>query len=275
MPVLSVIMATYNDRPTFLKTCVYSILNQTFKDFEFIIVVEPDETNIEFLKYVSFEDKRIKILTNDLRLGIAASRNKAIEASSTNYIALIDGDDFCDLNRFKEQVTFLNNNPDISVVGSNMYLIDEHDNIVAERNYPMTHEEIKHYFLITMGIANPTVMLRRKDLKQVGLFNDSFKKAEDFELWMRFLKSSKKMYNIQERLVYYRLPSKGASKRNKMHLINIYAARIKYSKFIWNFSERFPSLFLWFLISQIPGDLLDVLLKSKIINHMKNIKKWA
>jgi glycosyltransferase EpsE len=275
MPIVSVIMATYNDEPAFLKTCVYSILDQTFKDFEFIIVVEPDETNTEFLQSVTFVDNRIKLLKNESRLGLAGSRNKAIEGSSGKYIALIDGDDYCDLNRFRQQVNFLDKNPDISIVGANMYFIDEHGNIVGERNYPEMHEEIKKYFLITMAIANPTVMVRRKDIDDVGLFNDNFKKAEDFELWMRFLKSRKKMHNIQERLVYYRLPLRGTSKRNKMHLKNIYTTRLEYSKFIWHFCQRFPSLFLWFLISQIPEALLDYLLKLRIVNHMKNIRKCA
>ena len=268
-------MATYNDRPAFLETCIHTVLNQTFKDFEFVIVVEPNENNIQFLKSVMAKDNRIRLIENESRLGLAGSRNKAIEGSSGEYIALIDGDDYCDLNRFEHQVKFLDNNQDISVLGTNMYLIDEEDKIVGERNYPEMDKKVKKFFLITMAIANPTVMVRRKDIDEVGLFNEKFTKAEDFELWMRFLRSNKRMHNIQQKLVYYRLPPKGVSKRNRIHLRNIYAARLKYSKSIWNFYLRFPSLFFWFLASRIPEGILDSLLHFRIVNHIKKIKSTS
>jgi len=272
MPTLSVIMATYNDRPAFLQTCIQSVLNQTFKDFEFIIVAEPDEANVEILKSAADMDNRIKLLINGSRLGLAGSRNKAIEEGSGKYIAIIDGDDYCDLTRFEQQVNFLNKYSDVSVLGSNMYLINEQDKIVGERDYPEMHKKIKGFFLITMGIANPTVMVKRKDIDEVGLFNEKFTKAEDFELWMRFLGNKKRMHNIQQKLVYYRLPPKGVSKRNRIHLRNIYAARLKYSKSIWKFYLRFPSLFFWFLASRIPEGVLDSLLHFRIVNHIKKIK---
>src|SRR5574340_1791557 len=172
MNELSVIMATYNEDINFLKTCIDSVLNQTFRNFEFIIVVETKEKNMEFLSSVENADKRMKILKNETRSGVAGSRNMAILESSGEYIAIIDGDDYCALNRFEKQLGFLENNPDVSVVGSNMYLIDENDNIIGERKYPELHEDIKRRLLLTMAVANPSVILRRRDIAEVGLFED-------------------------------------------------------------------------------------------------------
>jgi len=272
MNELSVIMATYNEAPNFLKICMDSILQQTFKDFEFIIVAEPDEKNIDYLTGVANIDHRVKVLKNKARLGVSGSRNRAIEESSGDYVAIIDSDDYCDPDRFGKQLLFLKGNPEISVVGSNMYLVDAADRVVGERRYPELHGGIKKYFLVTMAIANPTVMVRKKDLEKIGLFNGNFSKAEDFELWLRFLVNGKKMHNLQESLLYYRVQPGHNMKRGRVHWRNLYMARKKYSRFIWPFYQRFPSIFFCFILSLLPDSFMDILLNPKAINRMKNIK---
>ncbi len=272
MYALSVILANYNENRDFLKLCIDSVLNQTYKDFEFIIVVEPDEANLNFLNKVAIADRRIKILKNAERLGVAGSRNRAIMGSAGRYIAFIDGDDYCDLSRLDKQLKFLESNPEISVVGSNMYLIDENNNIRGERKYPELFEDIKKGFLMTMAIANPTIMMRRKDLQDIGLFDSHFYKAEDFELWLRFLANNKKMYNLQENLVYYRIPASHNDRRGRIHWKNNYIARKRHSKFIWPLRQRLLSEILYFIISYAPGVFLESLLNFKIVNNIKKIR---
>jgi len=272
MNELSVIMATYNEDINFLKTCIDSILHQTFRDFEFIIVIEPDENNIDYLKHISDIDSRVKILKNESRLGVAGSRNRAILETSVEYLAFMDSDDYCAPDRFEKQLSFLENNPDVSVVGSNMYLIDGSDNITGERKYPEMHEKIERSFLLTMAVANPSVIFRKKDIDEVGLFDDRLYKAEDFELWLRFLVHNKRMHNLQENLIYYRMPSEHNEKRGSMHWRNNYIARKKYSKLIWPLHIRFLSLLLFFLVSRLPDVFLDYLLNLKIAERIKHIK---
>ncbi len=266
---LSVIMATYKDEPIFLETCIESVLNQTYKNFNFVIVIEPDETNIDILRRAETRDNRVQVLKNDSRLGIASSRNRAILKSYDKYIAIIDGDDYCAPERFEKQIAFLEANPDVNVVGSNMYLVDRDSNIVGQRHYPKSNESIERYFLLTMGIANPSVMVRRKDMEEVGLFNPKLSKAEDMELWLRFLRNGKKMHNLQENLVYYRLPTGSNSKRNKLHMQNIYSARKEHSKFIWNFPERILSLLFWFLVNHVPDSLIDYVLSLNVVSRLR------
>lgn len=272
MNELSVIMATYNEDINFLKTCIDSILHQTFRDFEFIIVIEPDENNIDYLKHISDIDNRVKILKNESRLGVAGSRNRAIMESSGKYIALIDSDDYCALDRFEKQLSFLEDNYDVSVAGSNLYLIDEDDNITGERKYPEFHDKIKRSFLLTMAVANPSVIFRKKDIDEVGLFDDRLYKAEDFELWLRFLANNKIMHNLQKNLVYYRIQDNSNKKRGTLHFRNVYISRKRYSKLIWPLHIRFLSLFLFFLVSRIPNVFLDYLLNLRIVSRIKNIK---
>jgi glycosyltransferase involved in cell wall biosynthesis len=265
-------MATYNEDLNFLNVCIDSILRQTFQDFEFIIVIEPGEKNKGFLEKVADADKRVMILENESRLGLSGSRNRAIKEGCGEYIAFIDGDDYCDIKRFKRQIRFLESNPEISVVGSNLYLIDGDNNITGERRYSEAHGDIKKAFLLTMGIANPAVMLRRRDLDEVGFFDSRFSKAEDFELWLRFLALNKRMYNFQENLVYYRIPASHNDRRGRVHWKNNYIARKRHSKFIWPAHQRVLSTLLYFFISHIPEGSLDNLLQFKIIDKIKNIR---
>ena len=159
---------------------------------------------MEFLSGVESADKRVKVLKNETRLGVAGSRNRAIEESSGDYIAIIDGDDYCAPDRFEKQLSFLANNPDISVVGSNMYLIDESGNITGERKYPELHEDIKRRFLLTMAIANPSVILRRKDIAEAGLLKINFIRLKilscgsDFWLIIKKCITCRKIWSITE-----------------------------------------------------------------------------
>lgn len=274
-PRLSVIMATYNEDLRFLKTSVDSILQQTFRDFELLVVTEPDEANLDFLDEVSEKDRRVRIIRNTSRLGVAASRNQAILKSSAEYIAIMDGDDYCHPTRFETQIRFLENNPDVSVAGSNMYLVDGNNNITGERRYPESFEDIKRGFILTMAIANPTVMLKRSAIEEVGLFERTFSKAEDFELWLRFLARNKKMHNIQENLVYYRAPANHNEKRGQIHWRNNFAARRMHGKFIWSFHQRFLSNIFYYVASQLPDGLLDELFSLKIAKRLRNIRSLS
>ncbi|HIH13188.1 TPA: glycosyltransferase [Candidatus Woesearchaeota archaeon] len=270
---LSVVMATYNEKRDFLQNCIQSILSQTYRDFEFLIVIEPGELNRDYLNHVAASDSRVRIIENDTRMGVAASRNRAITESRGEFVALMDGDDYCEVTRFEKQVSFLEKNPDVSVIGANMYLIDEKDRIIGERRYPQFHEDIKRSFLLVMAVANPAVMTRLADLKDVGLFDNRFSKAEDVELWLRFLARKKKMYNLPEYLVYYRVMSNSNEKRGRTHYQNFYLARKRYNKLIWPVYLSSLSLSFFFLLSHIPNGFLDILLNLGITEKLKSIKR--
>ena len=270
---LSVVMATYNEKRDFLQNCIQSILSQTYRDFEFLIVIEPGDTNREYIISLANTDNRIRILENTKRMGVAASRNRAITESRGEFVALMDGDDYCDATRFEKQISFLEKNTGVSVVGSNMFLVDEKDRIVGERRYPELHEDIKRSFLLVMAVANPAVMTRLTDLKDVGLFDDRFSKAEDVELWLRFLARKKKMYNLPEYLVYYRVMSNSNEKRGRTHYQNFYLARKRYNRQIWPVYLSSLSLSFFFLLSHIPNGFLDILLNLGITEKLKSIKR--
>ena len=122
-----------------------------------------------------------------------------------------------------------------------------------------------------MPVANPSIMFRRKDIYDVGLFDENYNKSEDFELWLRFLGKNKKMYNIQESLVYYRTTKNANQKRGRQHYINYYKALKKNSKNIWPINKRIISLIFFYIVSLLPNYLLNIFLNMKVIKSWKNI----
>ena len=268
MPSLSVVMASKDENPLFLKKCINSIVNQKFNDFEYIIVINPNDNNKHLIYELSKNNDSIKVVLNKIKPNVSISRNIGIENSVGEYIALVDSDDNYNPNRFTKQKAFLDKNSDISVVGTNIALIDSDDNIIGERVYPEFHKDIKKAFLYNMAIANPSIMLRRKDLLEVGFFNENYAKAEDLDLWLRFLSNKKKMYNIQENLTYYRTTLNANQKRGREHYINYYKTFKANSKNIWSFNERFLSLAFFYLVSSLPNFFLN------IFSNMKLVKSW-
>lgn len=265
-------MATFNENPSFLRRCVDSVLNQTFKDFELIIVVEPDERNISYLHEL---DDRVRIIANDSKNGFVKSLNVGIENSKGKYIARIDSDDYCDLTRFEKQVKFLNENSEISVVGTNLYLVDDHNNIIGRRESPETSDDIRKSFLLSTPLIHSSVMIRKKDLEEIGLYSEEFIRSEDLEIFLRFLANGKKFFNLQEYLLYYRV-GKGQLRRDNMHWRYNYMARRLYSKSIWSLRERFLSLFIYFVISRTPDifieRLFNLTMVMRFLNKIRNVR---
>jgi GT2 family glycosyltransferase len=124
-----------------------------------------------------------------------------------------------------------------------------------------------------MAVGNPTVMIRREDLRQTGFFDSHFVKAEDFELWLRFLANGKVMHNLQENLVYYRIQGNHNEKRGKIHWRNNYLARKRYSRAIWEWNERIFTLSIYFILSHVPDTFVEKLFSLTAVDKMKRIER--
>ena len=126
MPRVSVLTPIYNTKPQYLRECIESILNQTFKDFEFLILNDsPDNKEIEkIVKDYAYKDKRIKYYKNDKNIGIAKSRNKLLDLASGEYIAVFDHDDISLPTRLEQEVKILDENPKIGAVSGFLRLFD-------------------------------------------------------------------------------------------------------------------------------------------------------
>jgi glycosyltransferase involved in cell wall biosynthesis len=200
-PKITVLMPVYNCE-LYIKEAIDSILNQTFDDFEFLIIddASTDET-VGIIK--EYNDLRIKLIVKPINTGYTNSLNYGLTVARGAYIARMDGDDISLPERFAKQVAFLDANPDVALCGT-LYQILGSDTIC---NHPLSHEEIKVKLISGCYIAHPTVMIRRAALELHNLrYDPNMEPAEDYDLWSRMV-FLEKVANIGKVLLYYRIHS--------------------------------------------------------------------
>jgi len=204
-PLVSVVMATYNEPQDIIKGSIKSIIDQTYTNFELIII---DDSTIEKTKVAidSFcIDERVKVIRRKDRIGFVKSLNLGLEQAKGCYIARMDGDDISVLNRLELQVKYLEENPLVSVVGGSMFIIDEKDKIIAHKKYPTSGFLLKCWSIYRNPMAHPTIMMRKKCVDDGFIYDETFSKAEDLEYWLRLRKNGFVLANMPVDLIKYRI----------------------------------------------------------------------
>lgn len=201
---VSVIMPVYN-RENFLKESIGSILNQTFSEFEFIIVDDAStDSSFEIIEEYAKEDKRIKLLRNLNKKGIVGALTTAINAAQGEYIVRMDSDDISLPERIEKQILYMDRNLEVGACGTWVRLFDGSD---GTWELPTDPDVIKCTMFFCGAIANPSAIIRRKIFSDLGFsYDDSFVVAEDYDFWTR-LADSFKLSNLPEVLFLYRIHS--------------------------------------------------------------------
>lgn len=200
-PKVSVLMPIYNGEK-FLRQAIDSILTQTFKDFEFLII---DDGSVDKTAHIlkTYKDSRMQIITHKTNKGLIFSLNQGIKIAKGKYIARMDADDISLPDRFIKQVKFMENNPKVAVCGTWIKLINNKNNDIWQP--PSDHKTIKSLSLFYSSIYHPTALIRNDTLKRHGLsYNSSFIHAEDYELWVRIMEYAK-VVNLKETLLLHRI----------------------------------------------------------------------
>lgn len=198
--ILSVVMAVYNPDLNELKLCLSSLLNQTFNDFELVLVNDGGEKTIfEGIEEVG-RFKKCKIINLEKNNGLAAALNVAVSESSGVYIARMDADDICARTRFEVQLSFLRHNKDVDIIGSWAKCIGSSKKIIRTR---LKHNEIFMQSFFNSPMVHPSVMGKRSIFEL--RYDESLRKAQDYELWCRALNSGFRFANINKVLLLYRV----------------------------------------------------------------------
>lgn len=187
-PLVSVMMPVYNAE-AFLEISIASILNQTHKDLELIIINDGSNDNSKKI-IESFTDSRIKYYENPVNSGIVITRNRAIDLSMGKYIAFLDSDDIAYPDRIKLQFEFLENNTDYGMCGSFYEIIDEAEKLIGRNRLPESDSEIKAHLVLNNCFCNSSVMVRRELLNGLR-YDKAYEMAEDYFLWYRISKITK------------------------------------------------------------------------------------
>ncbi|MCP8319033.1 MAG: glycosyltransferase, partial [Candidatus Methylarchaceae archaeon HK01B] len=139
-PKITILMSVYNGEK-YLREAIDSILNQTFKDFEFLIINDGStDRTVEILR--SYHDSRIKIITNEKNMGLTKSLNKGLKIARSEYVARMDADDISYPRRLEVQYEYMKKNPDVGIVGSWNDVIDDKGNTIDYRKHSLSSEDI-------------------------------------------------------------------------------------------------------------------------------------
>ncbi len=209
-PILSVVMSVYNGAP-YLKEAMDSILAQTFKDFEFIIVDDgSSDTTPVILE--SYKDPRIHILRQD-NMGLVASLNRGVQESRGTYIARQDADDISLPDRFEKEYGLLSSNPGLVIVGSSMSTVNMSGQILNSHYVLLQDPELKQELLVRSPFAHGSVIFRKEAFEKAGGYLQNEWPAEDYGLWLR-MATYGGFANMNELLYRYRENTEGISRQN-------------------------------------------------------------
>jgi glycosyltransferase involved in cell wall biosynthesis len=204
-PAVSVILPAYNCE-RYIGRAIQSVLDQTFSDFELIIINDGSTDKTEFA-VLSFSDHRIVYQKNETNQGLVYSLNRAIDLAGGKYIARMDADDICRPERLAKQVAFLDNHNEITLVATTIDFINNEEKLTGQWELDrktISPEQIRSKMPSENCIAHPTVMLRSSVLKEFK-YKTSQKNIEDYDLWLRLLNRGHQLAKVDEPLLLYRV----------------------------------------------------------------------
>lgn len=260
--MVSVVMSVYNAEK-YLEEAIESIVNQTYQDFEFIIV--NDCSNDSSLAILLDYEKRynsIRLLNNTKNIGLTKSLNKAISVAKGEFIARMDADDISEHHRFERQITYFEEHEDIDILGTFSNDINGQGEIFRKRTTPVHHDDIVRMLPKLCPMAHPTVMFRKDSLASIGFYNERFRTSQDLEMWFRAAGVGLRFANIPEFLFRYRMDSDFLDRKTFQFRWNDYQLRLEGFKYI-----KLP----WYKYGYALIPILLGILPSSVYNSLKKI----
>lgn len=209
---VTVLMSVHNGLP-YLADAVASVLAQTFRDFEFLILddASTDGTR-DFLRQQT--DPRIRVIELEQNIGLTAALNRGLAEARGEFIARQDADDLSAPRRLEMQGTFLKANPACAVVGSQAWLVDRDGRSQGKKNFPLGYRGILFAHLFDNALAHSAIMARRSVLVAAGGYDAAWTASQDYELWSR-LGERHALANLPERLVTLRMLASSITQTHK------------------------------------------------------------
>lgn len=255
-PTISVLMSVHN-QANYLAAAITSILNQSFSDFEFIIVNDASTDTTSTILH-QFKDSKIKLFTNSTHQGLAQSLNFSYKKSRGQFIARMDADDIAYPHRLKIQLDYLIHHLHIAVCGTAVDLINSAGKKIGQKHYPT---QITSIMLMRFNpIIHPSAMIRKSVLTST-VYDPKLNGAEDYDLWLR-LGSRHQLANLNQVLLAYRVNPQGVSWGSLKHTeLQSIKARFKALS-----NYNYPFWHIIFLIKPILSHLIPGRVKKLLFN---------
>ncbi|MDA8792854.1 glycosyltransferase [Bacteriovoracaceae bacterium] len=275
VPELSVIMANYNGGDL-ISDAIESILNQTYRNFEFIIIDDGSADNsMDIIQKFQKNDERIKLIQNEKNCGLPKSLNNGIKAAKGQYIARQDSDDLSALDRFEKQIPYMKEH-NLDLCGSGTKYISENGYQLACDKGP-SREEFKDYLFSQRAIfPHGSAIFTKKSIEALEGYNEDFFYTQDMELWLRFLEKGYRVDKLDEPLYSFRIQKENASEAKIQ-------GQNRYTKYLKEFYSDQPITFNLKEINQMVNFLRkDKKKKNSLQIELKyfesllkyKIKKW-
>lgn len=214
---VSCIIASYNTKSDFLLEAVESILQQTYHNIELIVVDDGSDIPVKSILQ-AISDKRLIVLENKNNKGVTFSRNRALSHASGEFMAVMDADDVSDLTRFDKEVTYLKNHPECDLVSSQMAFLTEDDRKNPNLSIPNTTDKLlaRLFWDNSKPFPHGPAMIRMQFLKKNNIkYNERYKKALDYRLWVDCARFKGNFHIIDEYLYFYRVHSGQISQKSR------------------------------------------------------------
>jgi len=218
-PLVSIIMPTYNWKKEWISLAIESILSQTYKNFELIIINDASTNTVEETIFgYQHKDSRILYIKNPTNVERSVSKNKWILASTWEYVAFLDDDDlWADNTKLEKQISFLENNIEYWLCWCSVHIIKENWTLENKVKMRETDKEIRDHLLQFNQLAQSAIVARKNIFAFSWLFLNGWTLSEDAELWLRIGKYTK-FYNLQTTYIEYRNRVGNTSNRNKIKI---------------------------------------------------------
>lgn len=211
-PAVSVVLPAYNAE-AYLDDAIQSVRDQTFADFELIIINDGStDRTAEILAQHAVEDRRIAIVTQ-VKSGLVTALNHGLRQARAPLIARMDADDICMPKRFEMQVAYLAKHPRVLALGTNITRIGATGAYKKAGKYPVGPAKIRRQMRKGCKIAHPSVMMRRRAVLQVGGYREICQRGQDYDLWLRLLDIGE-LDNLPDTLLHYREHDENVSSKN-------------------------------------------------------------
>ncbi len=223
---MSVVICVIDPHPVYFPMAVRSILDQTLRELELIIIEEPSSASAAPL-LADIHDPRLRHFAHPTRTTLVEQRNRGIEHARAELIAVLDADDVAEPERLAKQLAYMHAHPEVAVLGTQLQLIDPDGNTLGYRNYPTEPKAVTAALERYNPIGQPAVMYRKSVVQAAGAYRYSrYPATEDYELWCRLGVSGLLLANLGEPLVRYRIHP-GGMKTQKLRGILLGTIELK------------------------------------------------
>lgn len=248
MMKISVLISVYkSEKADYLNKSLESVWNEQTLRPNQIILIEDGPLTADLYevieKWKGVLGDVLTILTNSKNLGLTKSLNLGITHVSGDVIARMDSDDISDPRRFERQVAYLEQHPDVDIVGGSLQEFDEENPCLNVRHYPLTHEEACKYIVKACPLAHPSVMMRRSIFDEGLKYDERYRMSQDIKLWYDAILAGYKISNIQEVVLFFRRDGDVFKRRSRAKAWNefcIYMNGIYRMKGLFTLSYIYP-----------------------------------